>query len=232
MQLHRFIMTSGLAISLSACQPLCQDQFAQSMRLCEAQNSALKQQLTEQTQQYQQWAKRMVSHYDYWERQASIAKGCDVLFPVCTASMTKQGRDAIRRGFGGMDDEALWLIAMAKLMLIAIVVAMVLWYWGLIHGRIRASQQQILDDIQAKQEALEIQEREIDRRFINLERDTANERALVTELEDQIVTSQKRLNDLRAQYDDMCLAYQLLDQRLKERQAQECLLNSALSALK
>ena len=110
--------------------------------------------------------------------------------------------------------------------------AIALWYWGWVRGRIRVSQQRILDEIQAKQEALELQEREIDRRFTNLERETANERVLVAELEDQIATAQKRLDGLRAQYHEMYEAYQLLDQRLKERQAQECLLNSALGALK
>ena len=124
------------------------------------------------------------------------------------------------------------MIAMAKLMLIAGIVAIALWYWGWVRGRIRVSQQRILDEIQAKQEALELQEREIDRRFTNLERETANERVLVAELEGQIVTSQKHLDGLRAQYNEMYEAYQLLDQRLKERQAQECLLSSELGALK
>ena len=232
MSTRRFVMATGLVMCLSACQPLCQESCQEATRLCEAQNKALKQQLNDQTQQYQEWAKRINSHYAYWERQAAIAKGCDVLFPVCTTAMTEQGRDAVRRGFGGLDDEVLWLIAMAKLMLIAGIVAIALWYWGWVRGRIRVSQQRILDEIQAKQEALELQEREIDRRFTNLERETANERVLVAELEGQIVTSQKHLDGLRGQYNEMYEAYQLLDQRLKERQAQECLLNSALGALK
>ena len=50
----------------------------------------------------------------------------------------------------------------------------------------------------------------------------------MAELEGQIVTSQKHLDGLRGQYNEMYEAYQLLDQRLKERQAQECLLSSAL----
>ena len=143
MSTRRFVMATGLVMCLSACQPLCQESCQQATRLCEAQNKALKQRLNDQTQQYQEWAKRISSHYAYWERPAAIAKGCDVLFPVCTAAMTEQGRDAIRRGFGGLDDEVLWLIAMAKLMLIAGIVAIALWHWGWVRGRIRVGQQRM-----------------------------------------------------------------------------------------
>lgn len=54
----------------------------------------------------------------YLEQQASIAKGCGFLIPVCTASMTAEGKEAIKQGYGGLDSLHLWLFATTKIIML------------------------------------------------------------------------------------------------------------------
>ena len=42
-------------------------------------------------------------------------KGCDVLIPVCTDAMTKEGRELIALGFGGLDSGWVWSLGLLKL---------------------------------------------------------------------------------------------------------------------
>jgi len=50
----------------------------------------------------------------YWERQASIAAGCDYGVPLCPDSVVAQGRQAQAEGYGGGTSPWFWLAFVLK----------------------------------------------------------------------------------------------------------------------
>ena len=54
---------------------------------------------------------------EYFERQASIARGCDLIIPVCPPSLTEPGHRAITNGFAGTS-WWVWLIFAVKLVVL------------------------------------------------------------------------------------------------------------------
>lgn len=54
---------------------------------------------------------------EYFERQASIARGCDLIIPVCPPSLTEPGHRAITNGFAGTS-WWVWIVFAVKLIVL------------------------------------------------------------------------------------------------------------------
>lgn len=76
-----------------------------------AENKNLRQQLAQQAGKHQ-------AELDFLEQQASIAAGCDWLFPLCPASIVETGHRAQAEGFGGGNAFPFWLAFIGKLLAI------------------------------------------------------------------------------------------------------------------
>lgn len=103
----------------------------------------------------------------YWEKQASVAAGCDVLLPLCPASITEAGHAAQLAGYGGGTSWPFWLALFGKLaavgaLLGALVSAVrVLWLvWGRPTAKASKQAGQLIAGVQAQTQKAEERMRE------------------------------------------------------------------------
>ena len=163
-RIQRLLMGLVLVISLNGCTKLCADNCQQSNQRCLALNTQLIHQLKAQEQNFNAWAQEIYHNRDYKERQASIVKGCDVLIPVCTDAMTKEGRELIALGFGGLDSGWVWSLGLLKLTVLMGLCIGLIVYFGCQMDKTMSNQQAALRDIEHKRAVLALEEAEIDRR--------------------------------------------------------------------
>lgn len=71
--------------------------------------------------QLQDQAAARAVEFEYFERQASVAAGCDWLIPVCADSVANPGRDAQRQGYGGATHWPFWAFLVFKSAMLIII---------------------------------------------------------------------------------------------------------------
>lgn len=201
-RIQRLLMVCGLfgsVLGLSGCNQMCQDTCQQSNRQCLTLNIELLKRLKAQEQQFNAWAQEIYHNRDYKERQASIVKGCDVLFPVCTDSMTKQGQELIAQGYGGLDSWQVWIIAMVKLIMLFGLGFMIMLVGAKQIDKFINNQQSALNEIKLKREELTIAESELEQRSEFLRQARANLSNELSNLQIQIEVNRQTLDKLQTQ---------------------------------
>jgi hypothetical protein len=103
-----------LAITLSGCgaDPEIQSLKQQVIQL-EEQNHELQQRMDTNIA-------KAIANDEYYEQQASLARGCTWLLPLCPASVTKVGQEALDAGYAGINSWYFVLAIFAKLTTLAL----------------------------------------------------------------------------------------------------------------
>ena len=126
-------------------------------------------------------------------------KGCDVLIPACTDALTKQGRELIEQGFGGLDSWQVWVIAGVKLaVLFGLGLLLLLFAINQI-DKVMSNQQSALDEVKLKREELKIAESELEQRSEFLRQARANLSNELSSLQSQIEAQRQTLDRLQTQ---------------------------------
>ena len=198
-RIQRLLMGLLVMLCVSGCSEFCSDTCKQNNQQCLALNTKLLNQLKAQEQSFNAWAQEIYHNRDYKERQASIVKGCDVLIPACTDALTKQGRELIEQGFGGLDSWQVWVIAGVKLaVLFGLGLLLLLFAINQI-DKVMSNQQSALDEVKLKREELKIAESELEQRSEFLRQARANLSNELSSLQSQIEAQRQTLDRLQTQ---------------------------------
>ena len=113
--------------------------------------------------------------------------------------MTKQGRELITQGFGGLDSWQVWVIAGVKLaVLFALGVLLLLFAINQI-DTVMSNQQSALNEVKLKQEELTIVESELEQRSEYLRQARANLSNELSSLQSEIVAQRQTFDRLQTQ---------------------------------
>ena len=197
-RIQRLLMGLVLVISLNGCTKLCADNCQQSNQRCLALNTQLIHQLKAQEQNFNAWAQEIYHNRDYKERQASIVKGCDVLIPVCTDAMTKEGRELIALGFGGLDKWQVWVISVVKLTILVGLILLLLLFGINRIGKLMSDHQSEFNAIERKREELALVETEIEKQRQSVNQARTNLSLELVNTQTQIATNRQTLEQLHS----------------------------------
>ena len=198
-RIQRLLMSLVLILGLYGCDPICSDTCKQKGQQCLELNDLLIQKLKVQEQQFNTWAQSIYSNRDYKERQASIVKGCDVLIPVCTKNMTKEGRELISLGFGGLDQWQVWVILLIKLAVLIGMMFVLLWFGFRQVDKLINNHHSALDDIKHKREELALVEAEIEQQRQSINHSKSSLSWELANTQTEIATNRQTLEQLKAQ---------------------------------
>lgn len=120
----RVLIAAAIAALLTGCAP--------DTAQLEADKKALETEIATLQQQVAENAGARSAEISYYERQASIAAGCDWLLPLCPVAVVEKGREAQAAGYGGAD-WLFWLAVVLKCLglgaFIGALTSTLAWAW-------------------------------------------------------------------------------------------------------
>lgn len=200
-RIQRLLILVLWVLALNACTKLCEDTCLQGNQQCIALNKQLISQLKAQETQFNTWAQNIYHNRDYMERQASIVKGCDVLIPMCTTAMTQEGREYIAKGYGGLDDMAVWAIGFVKMLLLLGLVLGLLMLIGRWIDKIVSHQERAQAELKERREQLNIDEKALDHQRELIKKSRAGLTAELTSMQNDIRTGKDELQYIQSEYE-------------------------------